>query len=257
VVTGGHQRCAAHPANGDAPLAILGGLGSVGWVQRALGLGDGAEELVHQSERLGLVDTSRDQEHGVVGLVILPVEGLKPGDVDMLDVALGPDGVLSVVMPVERHRLNALEGDIFRVILTGFELIADHRHLRVEVLPGDEAVHHPVRFEFEGRGEVRLARWETDEVIGAVEPGTSVGPTSEGRQRLCWVRVRRRPLEKQVLEQVGHARLAVVLLPRADEVSEVDRHRRLGRVGKQKHPKAVGQPVLGDSLDLGDSLRGR
>ena len=68
--------------------------------------------------------------------------------------------------------------------------------------------------------------------------------------------LRRRALEQQVLEQVRHAGLAVVLVRRADLVGDVDRGRRLRRVGEQQHRQPVGQPVFGDALDrrsLGDA----
>ena len=59
----------------------------------------------------------------------------------------------------------------------------------------------------------------------------------------------RRALEHHVLEQVRHAGLAVALEARADEVRDVDRHRRLRRVGEQQHLQPVVEPVLGDALD--------
>jgi hypothetical protein len=58
-----------------------------------------------------------------------------------------------------------------------------------------------------------------------------------------------RSLEQQVLEQVGHAGLAVVLVARSDHVGHVDRHRRLGVVGVQQHLQAVGEAVFVDPFD--------
>ena len=48
-------------------------------------------------------------------------------------------------------------------------------------------------------------------------------------------RVGGRPLEDHVLEQVGHAGLAVALVPRADEDGQVDGDLGAGRVGKEQH----------------------
>ena len=65
-----------------------------------------------------------------------------------------------------------------------------------------------------------------------------------------------RSLEHHVLQQVGHARLAVTLMPRADEDRQVDGDLGPRRIGKEQHLQPVGQPILGDSLDRGD-LAGR
>ena len=66
----------------------------------------------------------------------------------------------------------------------------------------------------------------------------------------------RRSLEDHVLQQVGHARLAVALMPRADQDRQVDGDLGPRRVGEEQHLQPVVQPVLGDSLDRGD-LAGR
>ena len=46
-----------------------------------------------------------------------------------------------------------------------------------------------------------------------------------------------------------HAGLAIVLVPRTDEVRDIDRGRRLGGIGQQQHAQAVGEPVFGDAFD--------
>ena len=66
----------------------------------------------------------------------------------------------------------------------------------------------------------------------------------------------RRSLEHHVLQQVGHARLAVTLVPRADEDGQVDGDLGPRWVGKEQHLQPVGQAILRDSLDRGD-LAGR
>ena len=63
-----------------------------------------------------------------------------------------------------------------------------------------------------------------------------------------------RALEDHVLEQVGHAGLAVALVPRADQDGQVDRDLGTGRVGEQEHAQAVIEPVLGDPLHARDLL---
>ena len=73
-------------------------------------------------------------------------------------------------------------------------------------------------------------------------------------QLLRDVRVLRRALEDHVLEQVGHARLAVALVAGANEVGDVDGDRRLRRVREEQHAQAVRQPVFGDAFDRCDAF---
>ena len=63
-----------------------------------------------------------------------------------------------------------------------------------------------------------------------------------------------RSLEEHVLEQVGHAGLAVALVARADQDRQVDGDLGPRGVGEQEHAQAVVQPVLGDPLDRRDLL---
>src|SRR5262249_54540744 len=70
------------------------------------------------------------------------------------------------------------------------------------------------------------------------------------------VRERRGALEDHVFEQVGHPRLAVPLVPAADEHGHVHGDGRPRRLGVEQHPRPVGQPVLGHPLDGGDLLLG-
>jgi hypothetical protein len=87
--------------------------------------------------------------------------------------------------------------------------------------------------------------------VGAVEPGGAVEIHAALAELGHDVALRRRALEEHVLEQVRHAGLAVVLHPRADEVSDVDRGFGLRRVGEEQDPQAVVEPVLRDALDGG------
>ena len=59
----------------------------------------------------------------------------------------------------------------------------------------------------------------------------------------------RGPLEKQVLQQVGHAGFTIALVARADQISHVDCDGIHRRIGQKQKAKTVGQPVLGDTLE--------
>ena len=88
-------------------LAVLGRLLGVG-VARACRLGFGIEPkyFSDKRERLGLVELAGDDEHAVVGLVVLLVEGLQVFDRHALDVGAVADGGFAVVVPLVggRHR---------------------------------------------------------------------------------------------------------------------------------------------------------
>src|SRR5580700_10334507 len=53
--------------------------------------------------------------------------------------------------------------------------------------------------------------------------------------------------EIHVLQQVGHAGFAVALMAGADQVSHVDGDLRIGLVGVQEHPQAVGETIFGNA----------
>ena len=57
--------------------------------------------------------------------------------------------------------------------------------------------------------------------------------------------------EVHVLQQVSHAGLAVAFVARTHHDSHVDRHLRVGRVGIEQDPQAVGVFVFRDPPDGG------
>ncbi len=164
---------------------------------------------------------------------------------------------LAVVLPQERGRERPLLEHVERVVLARLVLVPHHRHLRLEVLLGDEAVDHPVGLEVERPGEVRVRGGEGLEVVGAVVPGGAVGLRAVLGQLLRDVGMLRRALERQVLEQVRHPGLAVAFVPGADEIGDVDRDGRLRGVGEEQDAEPVREVVFGDALDRGAAHGGR
>ena len=157
-------------------------------------------------------------------------------------------------MPFVGRRLNALRENSLGAVLPALELIADDGELGEEILPLDEAVDEPVALEMDGEIEVFVAGREGLEVVRAVNVRRAVEAGAVIAQRLRHLRESRRPLEDEVLEEVGHSRLAVALVPRADEDRHVDRDRRPRRIGEEDEPGAVVEDVLGHPFDGGDRL---
>ena len=107
---------------------------------------------------------------------------------------------------------------------------------------------HPVGLE--PQGEVEPADGQRLEVVGPVEPG---GRVHRGAGRLEQADVRaggdvRGALEHHVLEEVGEAGAAGLLVARADVVPEVHGDDGRGAVGAQQDPEAVVEDVLADRV---------
>ena len=212
VVADIEQRRAADAPQGDGALAVLHGVERVELGQLARGLLDHGEVLRHPAQHLVGIELAGNNQRGVVGLVILAVERLQARDVDVLDVGSGADGVFAVVVPVEHRRQRLLVEDAPGAVFAALHFVAHHRHLGVEIFPGNEAVDHGVGMPRQEPLQVVFVGGEAGEVIGAVEPGAAVGAQATLVELRPDVAVGRRALEDEVLEQVGHARLAIIFM---------------------------------------------
>ena len=269
-VVGGHQGLhIAHAADGHLALAILGGVQGPVLFDGAGGAGDAAQDLVHEGQCLGLVDLASHHEGGVVGLVELLVEGAEVRDVDVLHVGPGTDGVMAVVVPLVGSGCDALHDDLQGLVLAALHLVADNGHLAFlllgipEVLGVDVGVDHAVSFQVEHELEVLVAGGKGHEVVGAIIPGAAIEAGAdlvEGlhRRELAVLAAEiLAGLEDQMLQQVGHAGLAVDLIERAHHVGDVGGDGGLAGIGEEQYPQAVAQPVFGDALDARDLHRSR
>ena len=220
-----------------------------------VGFGNGAEVLLHQGKRLGFLELAGDDQDDVVGLIVLAVEGLQVVDRHALDVGAVADGRFAVVVPLVGGGVDALHEDALRAVLAALELVADDRHFRDQVLALDEAVDEAVGFELDAELEVLVGGRHGLEVVGAIDVGGAVEAGAVVAQGLGHVGKRGRALEDHVLEQMGHAGLAVAFVARADQDGHVDGDRRPRRLGKKQHTGPVGQAVFGHAFDGGDFPR--
>ncbi len=232
-------------ANDHFSLPVLHGFLCVGDRQHTVRPADRAEELAHSLQGFRFINPAAHEENRVVGLVILLEEGGQPLDVHVLDIAPIADGRFAVVVPVVRRRQHPLVEHGSRPILTGLEFVADNGHLRLEFCRGSlridshPTVDHPVRFHPQGPTKVFVRGLEGFEIVGPIEGGLPIGTRAVLGQFLRDVRMGGRALEEHVLQQMGHARLAVVLVAAAHQVGDVDRDRRLAGVREKKHPQPV------------------
>ena len=223
----------------DRALSVLGRFHGIGLAQRARRLGDPAEALLREPERVRFLELARYQQHRVVRLVVVTVERPKPLDRHVLDVRPRPDDRFSVVVPEVGARRHALAKHVEGAVLSRLELVAHHGHFRVEVAPGDGGVDHAVGFDIKHVVEGLFARREGLEVIGPVERGAAVVARPAPLEVRLDARKPRRAAEHQVLQKMRHARFAVPFVPRADEVSDVDRDGIDRAVGDQQDLQAV------------------
>ncbi len=236
----------------EVALAVLGRLhGPERW-QDALRLGDATESVGDASQGDIGIEFAGNQQDGVVRLVVHVVEALQVLDADIFDIAAVADRRAAVAVPVISDALQPLEQHVSRIVFAHLELVPDHRHLGVEVLPGDEGIDHAVCLERNRPGEIVIGGRQQFVIVGPVEPCRAIEAGAALLEFLRDIVVRRRALEHQVLEQVGHAGLAVVLVARADQIGDVDRQGWLRGIGKQQHMQTVVEPVFGNALDLRD-----
>ena len=95
MVSGTNQLGIADAAKGDQPLAVLGRFGGVDRGQNALRFLQGAEIFVDQIQRLRFVKLTGHQQHRVIRLVELVIEGLQPVDGHILDIGPRAERVIA------------------------------------------------------------------------------------------------------------------------------------------------------------------
>ena len=248
VITGIQQWHTARASQRDAALTILHRVERVERAELARGLLELAESLGHPAQNPLFRKLAGHDQRGVVGLVVLAVEGPQARDVDVLYVCAGADRVLAVVVPLVHGGQRLLEKNGVGAVFAALHLVAHHGHLSVQVFPSDVAVDHRIGLPAQVPAQVVVVGREAGGVVGAVEPGAAVGGEPALLEVGPCLGVLGRALEQQVLEQVGHAGLAVVLVPGPHAVGQVHRGRRLGIVGHQQHLQAILEPVFGDAL---------
>ena len=158
----------------DESRAVLRGLFGVGLFQNTVGPGDRTEGAVDQLERFFGVELARDDEHGVVGLIVFLVEAFQAFDGHAFDVRPVADRGLAVVVPEVRSREHSLGQDAHGIVLAHLELVTDDGHLAGEVVRADATVDHTVRLHAQREAEVLLARRQRLEVVCTVHPGGCV-----------------------------------------------------------------------------------
>ena len=158
----------------------------------------------------------------------------------------GGRALVIVLQSLEQHT----EGRVLATLI----LIAYHSHLGIEIFFCDEGINHAVSFHFQRPFQVIVTSLKKLEVIGAIQPGRTIGAHATLVEFLVDGGKFRRALEQQVLKQVRHAGFAVVFMTRSHKIGDIDGNGRLGCIGKQQHLEAVFQAVFCDALNAGHAL---
>ena len=251
VVSRHDEGRAAIAPRGHAAIAVLCRLKRVDRRQHTRRLRDRPKRRLHTCQHPRHIETAGHDHGRVVGLVVRTVESLQARDVDVLDIAARADRAVAIGVPLVHRGHGALQQHLAGVVLATLQLVAHHRHFGVQVFARDKARDHRIGLPAQVPVQRLVVGGKGGEVVGAVVAGRAVGAQAAPGEFAPRCRRRRRAFEQQVLEQMRHAGLADVLLPRADAVGHVDRRRRFTGVGHQQHLQAVGQAVFGDAFDGG------
>jgi hypothetical protein len=174
VVGHHHVLSRAHAAQRHEAFAILRRLDGVSGFQLARGPGNLAHGIGHELQGLRFVDAPGNHQHGVIGLVILVIEGLRAGVGHAFQVVLRSDDRLAVVVPDVGGGGHALAEDGGGLILAALQFVAHHGHFGVENLLVELDVDHAVGFQAEGPLQILVTGAEGLVVVGAVVGGGAV-----------------------------------------------------------------------------------
>src|SRR5262249_11968365 len=216
VISRNDELCIADSPDCDASLAVLSWLNGVDRRQNSLRFGNGAKIFRDEVQGFGGVKSPGDQQHGIIGLVVLVIEGLEAVYRHVLDIAPGADCVFGVAVPIVGGSEHSLERNAERRVLPEFQLVSNYGHLAVQILPGDERIDHPVGFKIERPFEISVACSKGFEVVRSIEGCGAVWARAVLGKLLGYVDMFWRSFEHEVFKKVSHARLSVVFMTRTD-----------------------------------------
>ena len=104
----------ANATQSNLTFSVLSRFNGVVGLQHALRFRNRSEVFADEAERSGFIEFASKEKDRVIGLVVVPVEGLETLDGDVLDVAAGADRGLSVIVPEKRRRHDALLEHVHR-----------------------------------------------------------------------------------------------------------------------------------------------
>ena len=261
-----HRPVALHLGSGDLVLhddrlgrgqrRYVGGGRDIG---RAAG--NRTEIFLHQCLCLGEIDVAGQRDHRVVRAIFVEEPLLDVGQARRIQVGHRADGAVMVGMAFREQGLELLIFDeAARLVVALPLLVLDDAALQVEPFLGHrrQQITHPV-----GLHEQRLLERALGNrlvIIGAVEPGrpVPVGCPQAFEERHGRLADIVRPVEHQMLEQMGETGLALGLVLGPDIIVDGDGDdRRLMILVDQHFQAIVERKALIRHADLADKLADR
>ena len=198
------------------------------------------EGLPRLAQLLVVRQRGRYGQHRARRTVPAVVEGLHVGQRGLGHMAyVGPYGGPAVGMHLVAQRTQQQPHVAVGLVHVALAvLLGHHVLLHLEGALCDVEARHAVGLQHQGR--LQVAGRQGDVVVGIVAVGGSVALASDAAQHPVEVGHALRAAEHQVLEEVGEARAAGVLVARPDAVQQVHRRqRRVPRLVRQHR-----QPVV-------------
>ena len=138
--------CVCHTSDRCDPIPVLRRLDGISQRQWGLGSGQDSKVLLNPLQRFVLIEITRDDQHGIVGSIVLAVKRPQAIDRDPLDIAAVADRGFSIVVPLISCREHTLLKDPNWVVLSLLEFAPNNGKLLLEVFAKYLAVDQSVGF---------------------------------------------------------------------------------------------------------------
>ena len=170
----------ADPAQSHRSLAVLGWFFGICQVQLSFRFWNGSEILSDKFQCFFLFKPTCDDNHRVIGLIILFVELTQIFDGDSFNVRSVTDRRLAIIVPVESGTHNPLAKNLMGIILAPFKFIANNSHFRSQVFTLHITVQHAIRLESNGEFQIVIVGRQGLVIVRTIEPGRAVELSSSG-----------------------------------------------------------------------------
>ena len=188
---------------------------------------------MHHIQRFLLVYFTSNQQQRIIRLIIFPVKCLQTFNRRFFDIRFFADGGMTIVVKIEGTGHHTFVQHATGVVFTRFVLVAHHTEFTFQVFAGNVGIDHTVAFQVERPAQVDVGSIKSFEIVGAVERCGAVGSRTVFGEFLRDIGMFGRPFKNEVFEQVRHTCFAIIFVPGAYFVGDINGNNRLRLVWKQ------------------------
>ncbi len=156
------------------PRSVLRRFLSIGRRQHPLRTWNWPEVLLDQRQGLIGFKLPTDQQRGIIGLVVRPIEFSQILDGNALDIAAIANRRLAVVVPEIGGGQHAFAENAGRTVLAHFEFVANDGHFLGQLVTADKAVDHPIGLHPHRKIQILVAGRQRFVVVRPIHPGRAV-----------------------------------------------------------------------------------